>query len=386
MITNPEYQRTYVYKDDKASKLIESALMKIPLPSIYLCEEGNGKYSVIDGQQRLVSFFRFLNNEFSLKKLEVRSDLNGKLYKELSEEDQTCIDDTSLRTIIILKESSESKYDIFERLNRGAVTLKEQELRNCVYRGPYNQMLHELFSNKRVAKMFVNENRRMSYEENILRFFALRDYMKYKNSMKQQLNEYMDAHQNDDEISIKRDRDLFNKTLAAVAEILGEDAFYNVDYEKKTFSKKFSATFYDSIMVAFSFFDTNKMIGHRDEIASKIKNLKLNDDNYHISCYAATGSKDRVIGRIDAVISILKSILGITGVTNEPRLFDSSIKQKLWEKQKHKCPICGQEIVNLDEAKIDHIVPYAHGGATEESNAQLTHMICNLAKSDKTNY
>lgn len=94
-------------------------------------------------------------------------------------------------------------------------------------------MLHELSSNKRVAKMFVNENRRMSYEENILRFFALRDYMKYKNSMKQQLNEYMDAHQNDDEITIKRDRDLFNKTLAAVAEILGEDAFYNVDYEKK---------------------------------------------------------------------------------------------------------------------------------------------------------
>lgn len=167
MITNPVYQRTYVYKDDKASKLIESALMKIPLSSIYLCEEGNGKYSVIDGQQRLVSFFRFLNNEFSLKKLEVRSDLNGKLYKELSEEDQTCIDDTSIRTIIILKESSESKYDIFERLNRGAVTLKEQELRNCVYRGPYNQMLHELSSNKRVAKMFVNENRRMSYEENI---------------------------------------------------------------------------------------------------------------------------------------------------------------------------------------------------------------------------
>ena len=61
--------------------------MRIPLPTIYLCEENDGKYSVIDGQQRLVFFFRFLSNDFPLKKLDVREDLNGKFYKDLSEDE-----------------------------------------------------------------------------------------------------------------------------------------------------------------------------------------------------------------------------------------------------------------------------------------------------------
>lgn len=385
LITNPEYQRTYVYKDDKASKLIESALMKIPLPTIYLCEEDDGKYSVIDGQQRLVSFFRFLRNNYALRKLEVRSDLNGKFYKDLNEDDQTTIDDTALRTIIIAKESSDAKFDIFERLNRGAVSLREQELRNCVYRGPFNQLLHELAKNKRVIKLFISSNNRMSHEECILRFFALREFLTYKGSMKQHLNAYMAVHQNDGPDAIKEAKDLFNKTLGIIAEILGEDAFYNVDYIKKTFSAKFSPTFYDSIMIGFSLFDRNKLMANRDEIAKQIKDLKLTNDNYHIACYAGTGSKDRVITRIQTIINLLTNILGPQGLTKKPRLFDPALKLELWEKQNHICPICGQEIVNLEEAKIDHIKPYSHGGETQIENAQLTHGFCNLAKSDNEN-
>ena len=178
LITNPEYQRDYVYNVEQASKLIESALMCIPLPTIYLCEEDDGRYSVIDGQQRIESFIRFMRGDFALKKLTVRSDLNGKKYSELNEEDQTTIDDTSLRTIIIRKESAEAKFDIFERLNRGAIQLKEQELRNCVYRGPYNSMINELAEDKRVKEMFINQNKRMAYQEYILRFFALDNFAK----------------------------------------------------------------------------------------------------------------------------------------------------------------------------------------------------------------
>ena len=175
LITNPDYQRDYVYSEEKASRLIESALMMIPLPTLYLCEEGDKKYSVIDGQQRIMSFLKFCNGDFALKGLTTLTELNGKKYVDLDEELQGIIDSTSFRTITVSKESAEAKYDIFERLNRGAVTLKEQELRNCVYRGPYNSMINELATKKEVESMFKSKNNRMWYQEIILRFFALRN-------------------------------------------------------------------------------------------------------------------------------------------------------------------------------------------------------------------
>ena len=194
---SPEYQRDYVYTIEQASKLIESALMNIPLPIIYFCDEGNGTYSVIDGQQRITSFLKFKRNEFALAKLTIFPELNGKFYKDLDDELKDRIDETVLITIIIDYDSAEAKYDIFERLNRGAVKLQEQELRNCVYRGPYNDMINGLAMDKNVQKMFISENKRMFYQEQILRFFALGDYFGYTSNMKKQLNNYMKAHQKD---------------------------------------------------------------------------------------------------------------------------------------------------------------------------------------------
>ena len=78
LITNPDYQRGYVYSEEKASRLIESALMQIPLPTLYLCEEADKKYSVIDGQQRIMSFLKFENGDFSLRGLTTLTELNGK--------------------------------------------------------------------------------------------------------------------------------------------------------------------------------------------------------------------------------------------------------------------------------------------------------------------
>lgn len=383
LITNPDYQRDFVYNNEKSSKLIESALMGIPLPTIYLCEEENGKLSVIDGQQRIQSFIKFINGEFCLEKLSSLSELNGKKYSDLSDEDQSTIDDTSLRTIIIKKESASSKYDIFERLNRGAVSLKEQELRNCVYRGSYNDLLNDLAKSKKVRDMFVSKNKRMNYQELILRFFALRNYQTFNGSMKKFLNNYMDVHQNDSDSKIKQDKDLFNKTLSTISEVLGLKAFYNLDFDKKTYSQKFSPTFYDSLMIPFSMFDESKIMANADKIRENITNLKENDSEYHLACYAGTGNKERVFTRIEKVYEILKSILGTDGFQKEPRLFEKNMKEKLGEKQNYICPICNQKIINIEDAKIDHIKPFSKGGLTTEDNAQLTHSLCNLKKSDK---
>lgn len=384
LITNPDYQRDYVYSEEKASRLIESALMMIPLHTLYLCEEGDKKYSVIDGQQRIMSFLKFCNGDFALKGLTTLTELNGKKYVDLDEELQGIIDSTSFRTITVSKESAEAKYDIFERLNRGAVTLKEQELRNCVYRGPYNSMINELATKKEVESMFKSKNNRMWYQEIILRFFALRNWGEYKPSMKKHLNKYLGLHQFDETI-VDSDKEQFMRTLKTVREVLGSDAFATVDYEKKTVMNKFSATFFDAIMIAFSNFDRVKLVMNSDAIRKAINNKKLYDDEFHDACYAATGSRDRVIRRIVTIHNLIDGILGKGSMEEEKRIFDSKLKVSLAEKQNYVCPLCGNKIISLEDCDIDHILPYSLGGTTDESNAQLVHHHCNLNKSNHIN-
>ena len=158
----PDYQREYVYDNKKASLLVESALMNIPIPIIYLSEEDDGTYEVIDGQQRIKSFFRYLNNDFALK-LEPNSPfyhLNGLKFEKLEKSLQRKYKNSSLSVIVILKQSKDLKYDIFERLNQGAVSLKPQEIRNCIYRGSLNTMLKETVSEnlKELSELFKNKN------------------------------------------------------------------------------------------------------------------------------------------------------------------------------------------------------------------------------------
>ena len=173
IVTNPDYQRDYVYDNKKASKLIESILMGIPIPTVYLCQEDDETFSVIDGQQRITSFVHYLENEFPLTALTELPELNGKRYKDLEKPIQKRLKSASLRAIIILKESQELKYEIFARLNQGSVSLRPQELRNCIFRGTFNNMLEELSGNKYLETLFHDKNNRKSYQERILRFFAL---------------------------------------------------------------------------------------------------------------------------------------------------------------------------------------------------------------------
>ncbi len=381
LITNPDYQREYIYSDAQASKLVESILIGIPIPVVYLCEEEDSRYTVIDGQQRIMSFVRFLKNDYRLKGLEVLTSLNGMLYKDLEKSYQTRLKTSTLKAICLKKESQHLKYEIFARLNRGSVSLKPQELRNCIYRGSLNNMLESLAKDKILKDLFHDDNVRKVYQERALRFFALRDFQNYKSSILKTLNDFMQQNRYASDDKIEGFKSLYRGTVDIIKQVLGELAFCAYDREKKTITKKFSGSVYDSIIIPFAIFNKHDLITHADEIRKQIENLKIHNQQYQEDTYAATGSRKRVIGRIMTVYNLISSIVGSYGGESEIRAFSYEIKQQLYH-EGYICSYCNNTILNIDDAEVDHIIAFSLGGRTDISNAQLLHRHCNRTKND----
>ena len=145
----PDYQRNFVWKNKQQSKFIESLILGIPVPTIFINENEDSTYEVIDGQQRLTTCYRFWNNELKLTGLETLTELNGLRFVDLDEDITDVLKyNRTLSVVSILKDSSvEIKFDIFQRLNEGAVKLNAQELRNVVYRGKVIEFLEDLSKN-----------------------------------------------------------------------------------------------------------------------------------------------------------------------------------------------------------------------------------------------
>lgn len=380
IIPQPDYQRDYVMDVKIASRLIESVLLNIPIPTVYLCEELDGRFSIIDGQQRMTSFVKYLKNEFALKGLEELSELNGKKFSELEKTLQRTLKSCTLNSIILTKESQELKYEIFARLNQGSIRLKPQELRNCIYRGTLNNMIEEIAKNNRYLNdLFLENNKRKNYQEYILRFLALRNFNDYSSSMTKTMNNFMIKHQNADEQEIKEFKELYNRTIDIIKQVFGSTAFCAYDRQKNQFMNKFSGSIYDSITIACSMFSPHDLMAHADEIRNQVNEIKKNNLTYQDYTYAATGSKNRVIGRIMMIYQLIENIIGNTN--SSQRLYSKSTKEELWY-EGYICPYCNQQILSIDDAEVDHIIPYSKGGNTVIENAQLLHRHCNREKNN----
>lgn len=377
IITDPDYQRRYVYDTKRASKLIESILIGIPIPIVYLAEEDEGIYSVIDGQQRITSFVKYLKNEFQLAGLTALSDLNGLLYKELDKTTQRRLKMKTISAVCIEKGSEDLKYEIFSRLNLGAVKLRDQEVRNCIYRGSFNDMLKDVAATNQTLKiLFHDDNKRFVYEERILRFFTLRNYMQLKGTYKIMMNEYMQKHQNDTEEQIRTAKNQYNSLIELVKTVMGDDAFFSFANDHR---RKFNGAIYDSIIIPFSFFQKRTIMKHADEIRNEINNLKQNNAEYQSWVYVGTNAGMKIRNRIDAVMSIMNRITASDSPAYGKRLFDSVVKEQLFHPG-YVCNYCGNQILSIDDCEIDHIIPYDRGGPTEIQNAQLLHKWCNRSK------
>lgn len=328
----------------------------------------------------MTSFVKYLKNEFALKGLEELSELNGKKFSELDKSLQRTLKSCTLNSIILTKESQELKYEIFARLNQGSIRLKPQELRNCIYRGTLNDMIEEIAkTNKYLNELFLEKNKRKNYQEYILRFFALRNFNDYSSSMKKTMNNYMIKHQNADEQELKELRNLFNGTIDIIKQVFGKNAFCAYDRQKHQFMKKFSGSVYDSIIIACSMFNNHDLMAHADEIRKQVNEVKMNNPTYQDYTYAATGSKSRVIGRILMIYNLIKNIVGNN--KSSQRTYSQATKEELWH-DGYICPYCNQQILSIDDAEVDHIIPYSKGGDTIIENAQLLHRHCNREKNN----
>ena len=299
------FQRKQIWKPDQASSLLESIIMNVPIPPLYFAEEENGNWLVLDGLQRLSSIQNYYDNEFALTKLEVLTELNKVKYKDLPPKAKSLLDDGMLRVNVIKKDSHRDiKYDIFMRLNRGAVTLNYQELRNCLYRGNLNDAAKELCAeNEDFLKILKQKAPHQRYldVEFIIRYFAFSENITtdangdvclkgYRGKLVQFLNEYMDIHKNCSLEEKQNYKDRFNETIEKVVIVFGTDkAFRDISSD----NTKIYKTIADFIMPSFERMSKEYIESNRDLIYNRLVRF-LRIDEIQDSISKRTSDRDIV--------------------------------------------------------------------------------------------
>lgn len=383
----PKFQREYVWslRPELPSRLIESLLLKIPIPPIYFGKGSGGSLEVIDGQQRLTTLVRFVRNEFALVKLLRMSSLNGKLFKQLTTEQQEKILDEPIRTIVIdAGNNSELRYEIFERLNRGSMALNEQELRNCVYRGPFNDLLADLERDPywRKVKGGAEPEWRYKEREMILRFFAFANRLpQYNGNLKAFLNEYMSQYAPHDAAALKSHAATFRQTMQNIYAVFGEHSARLYEVNPRTnngdWDSKFSITALDIQASALINRPPAKVQMAAEQIRELFLFTMLTDVEIQDAISRRTGSTAQTKIRFTKFKSLVDPI--IDEVLVEARFFDLQFRKELWNKS-HVCQLCKNEIHLFEDCTVDHIMPYSKKGKTSAENAQLAHRGCNARK------
>jgi len=262
---NPEFQRRHRWSIEKKSKLIESFIINVPIPPIFLYEVDFSKYEVMDGLQRLTAISQFYDNLYALTGLEEWKELNGKKYKDLPDKVKAGIDRRYLSSIILLQETSRQdknkerslKQLVFERLNSGGEKLKAQETRNAIFPGIFNQKCIELSEDKyfRIlweiatsdtdgllfqeselgeaidSSKYLLQNklyREMEDVELVLRFFAYRQIEKLNQfqTVEVFLDSYLEFANNFPEELVSKLEQVFRYSIKLIYDVFGDKALH----------------------------------------------------------------------------------------------------------------------------------------------------------------
>ncbi len=317
IILDPKFQRRDRWNKKQQSKLIESIIMAIPIPPIFLAEEEYNNYTVMDGKQRLTAINMFLNNGFSLTGLIDWPELNDKTFDELNNTIQNAITRRAISAIVIQKESDlDIKFDVFERINTGGEHLNPQEVRNCIYRGAFNDLIIKL-SQLRIFRdalgMPEDEEelkktktfQQMDDAQLVLRFFRLQNYEKISGNLKTSMNEYMEKSLKFTPEELNKHENLFLNTIERVYGVYKKLSFRKWNPFEKEWVR-ISGPFYDAVMHGFSKVSVEQIKGNEKKIIAGTKKL-FEDDDFVDSIKKGTNSLEANKIRITKFGKMLKS-------------------------------------------------------------------------------
>ena len=328
-LLKPELQRKYVWEKTEASRFIESILLGLPVPSIFLANTKDSKKLIIDGYQRIMTVFDFVKvgiwkkdgKVFKLSNTErINERWRGKSYSELPESDQRKIRSSTIHAIVFEQkapnDSDTSLYQVFERINTGGRALMPQEIRNCVNQGNFNDLLFKLNTKPEWRNLFGKEEEdpRMRDLEFILRFLALdTDYIKNNEtsaiSLKKYLNEFMGSEESQCPDIIEKRKQKFDSVIEFIYENIGENAFYNITAGDDTkIRKRFYPTIFDSLCPAVSI-ALNQLGGDIPKVNLETKRLELlKNPDYRKYTSEGTMQIAHIHGRINLTLEYLFGI------------------------------------------------------------------------------
>lgn len=299
----PEYQRHFVWDDDRESELIESVFLGIPVPSLYMATNNDGSWEVVDGVQRLSTLVHFCGGReqldrigktrpLKLKNLKKLTAFNGKVFEDLPKSVQLNFTLRPVRVTTLNDKSDASvRYDLFERLNTGGVRLHPQEIRNCVFQGKFRNLILRLTENENyraVVSIPSNEQQRAILEECILRFFAFyENYENFDHSVVDFLSDYMAA--NMDTGPNAGSIELFEETMSTLRQNLPRGI-------ARGNRGSTPLNLYEAIAVG-----TAQAIASGQQVHFDRLPALLEDDRIKSLTTGATNSKKMVKGRIEAV-------------------------------------------------------------------------------------
>ncbi|MBB4758083.1 hypothetical protein XarjCFBP7653_17270 [Xanthomonas arboricola] len=275
---DPDFQRKYKWDKEgweRASRFIESCLMRIPLPACYFAEKEDGSHLVIDGVQRLTTVEKFFNDEFALEGMTAFQELEGKKFSELGAY-RSELEATTIRCIVLRKENPENLIqEIFSRLNQGAVKLSDQEIRHAIYPGSLNNLLISLAKTPVIAGFGNTQKDSREGEELVLRFFALQDDLaSYEGRLYRFLDGYMRTNANLPENKIRKLHVTFNRTLSICQQIFENAVFSDITKNQP----RQSIVHYDLLMNSMAGLTKNKIKGKEEKIKKAFEKLCKNSD------------------------------------------------------------------------------------------------------------
>lgn len=315
----PKYQRRERWSKDKQSALIESFLLNIPVPPIYLSEDEYGKYSIIDGKQRVTAIYNFILNNERLVNLEKFKEIENYTFHQLPSQLNNALRIRPYIRVITLLNQSDTllKYEVFNRLNTGGDKLNSQEIRNAAFEGKFNDLLVTLSENEIFRKQFnlVSEKDReksklykeMTDVEYVLRFFTLRaKWENFNGNMRISMDTFMEENL---DISQNQLTDYENDYLKILklCDIIWEDrAFKRPDGRNEIIQG-----IYDVQTVALSFFlnQESNIISKKKLIREEFEKQYFEDSEFQTSMRQFTSNIKQVNYRISKMIDILTEVL-----------------------------------------------------------------------------